>query len=80
MHIVETAAEAMRLLAIEPQIHPIRGGTDGAQFSFKGLPCPNLFTGGGNFHGPYEYVSVQQMQQAVQVVLKIIERYADRLV
>ena len=78
MHIVETAVEAMRLLAIEPQIRPIRGGTDGAQFTYKGLPCPNLFTGGGNFHGPFEFVSVQQMGQAVQVVLKIIALYTNR--
>jgi tripeptide aminopeptidase len=79
MHIVETAAEAMHLLDIEPKIRPIRGGTDGAQFSYKGLPCPNLFTGGGNAHGPYEYASVQQMEQAVQVVLKIIDLYTHRL-
>ena len=78
MHIVETAAEAMQLLDIEPKIWPIRGGTDGAQFTYKGLPCPNLFTGGGNAHGPYEYASVQQMEQAVQVVLKIIELYSTR--
>ena len=78
MHIVETAAEAMHLLNIEPKIWPIRGGTDGAQFSYKGLPCPNLFTGGGNAHGPFEFVSVQQMEQAVLVVLKIIELYTTR--
>jgi len=75
MHIVETAAEAMRQLDIAPKIRPIRGGTDGAQFSYQGLPCPNLFTGGGNAHGPYEFASVQQMEQAVQVVLKILELY-----
>jgi len=76
MHIVETAAEAMRLLEIEPKMVPIRGGTDGAQFTYMGLPCPNLFTGGENFHGPYEYVCVEQMEQAVKVVLKVIELYA----
>ena len=66
----------MRLLEIEPKMVPIRGGTDGAQFTYMGLPCPNLFTGGENFHGPYEYVCVEQMEQAVKVVLKVIELYA----
>ena len=75
MHIVETAKQAMLELGITPIIHPIRGGTDGARLSFMGLPTPNLFAGGHNFHGPYEYVPVQSMEKAVQVVLKIIELY-----
>lgn len=59
---------------VEPIIEPIRGGTDGARLSFMGLPCPNLFTGGHNFHGPYEYVCVESMEKAVEVILNIVER------
>lgn len=55
-------------------MNPIRGGTDGARLSFMGLPCPNLFTGGHNFHGPYEYVCVESMEKAVEVILNIVER------
>jgi tripeptide aminopeptidase len=76
MHIVTTAQQAMRELGIEPITHPIRGGTDGAQLSYKGLPTPNLFTGGENFHGPYEFLAVDSMRKAAQVILKIIELYA----
>jgi tripeptide aminopeptidase len=75
-HVVETAQAAMRELGIEPIIKPIRGGTDGARLSFKGLPTPNLFTGGHNFHGPYEYIPAASMEKAVQVALKIVELYA----
>jgi tripeptide aminopeptidase len=72
-HIVEIAKEAMELLGIKPIIKPIRGGTDGSQLSFKGLPCPNIFAGGHNFHGKYEYVPVQSMEKAVKVIVKICE-------
>lgn len=72
-HIVDLAEKAMRELDITPNVHPIRGGTDGAQLSFKGLPCPNIFAGGLNFHGRYEWVSIQSMEKAVQVIVKIIE-------
>jgi tripeptide aminopeptidase len=78
MHIVETAQKAMRDLEIEPIIRPIRGGTDGAQLSYKGLPTPNLFTGGENFHGPYEFLVVESMRKASQVILKIIELYTNK--
>ena len=73
MHIVDTAKEAMEMLGITPIIKPIRGGTDGSQLSFMGLPCPNIFAGGHNFHGKYEYVPVESMQKAVQVIVKICE-------
>jgi tripeptide aminopeptidase len=75
MHIVENAIEAMKELGIEPQITPIRGGTDGARMSYQGLPTPNLFDGGYNGHGPYEFAVVEYMELAVQTILKIIERY-----
>ncbi|KAF0198108.1 MAG: tripeptide aminopeptidase [Bacillota bacterium] len=77
MHIVETARQAMRELGIEPVTMPVRGGTDGARLSYMGLPCPNLFTGGHNAHGTFEYVPIQSMEKAVQVILKIIELYSQ---
>ena len=76
MHIVDTARQAMHELGIAPVTRPIRGGTDGARLSFMGLPTPNLFAGGHNFHGPYEYIPLESMRKAAQVVLKIIEIYA----
>jgi len=72
-HIVDIAENAMKLLGIKPIIKPIRGGTDGCQLSYKGLPCPNIFAGGHNFHGKYEYVPVESMQKAVDVIVKIAE-------
>ena len=72
-HIVDIAEKAMRELNIKPLIKPIRGGTDGCQLSYKGLPCPNIFAGGHNFHGKYEYVPVESMQKAVEVIVKIAE-------
>lgn len=75
-HIVENAQRAMRELGIKPITHPIRGGTDGARLSFRGLPTPNLFNGGHNSHGPYEYLPLESLQKASQVILKIIELYA----
>jgi len=72
-YIVNIAEKAMRELGIKPIIKPIRGGTDGSQLSYKGLPCPNIFAGGHNFHGKYEYVPVESMQKAVDVIVKIAE-------
>ena len=72
-HIVFIAEKAMRELGIRPLIKPIRGGTDGCQLSYKGLPCPNIFAGGHNFHGKYEYVPVESMQKAVDVIVRIAE-------
>jgi len=78
MHVVDTAKQAMQELGITPIDQPIRGGTDGAQLSYMGLPTPNLFAGGHNFHGPYEYVVLESMQKAVDVILKIIQLYAEK--
>ncbi|CAD0005907.1 peptidase T [Flavobacterium salmonis] len=72
-HIVDIAEKAMRELHIKPIIKPIRGGTDGSQLSFMGLPCPNIFAGGHNFHGKYEYVPAESMQKATDVIVKIAE-------
>ncbi|MGL5055921.1 MAG: tripeptide aminopeptidase PepT, partial [Fusobacteriaceae bacterium] len=72
-HIVDLAKKAMLELEIEPIIKPIRGGTDGARLSFKGLPCPNIFTGGHNFHGKFEFIPIQSMEKSVKVILKIVE-------
>jgi tripeptide aminopeptidase len=72
-YIVDIAEEAMKELGIKPIIKPIRGGTDGSQLSYKGLPCPNIFAGGHNFHGKYEYVPVESMQKAVDVIVKIAQ-------
>lgn len=74
--IVEKAAEAMKMAGIKPKICPIRGGTDGANLSFRGLPCPNIFAGGLNFHGRFEWVSLQNMEKASQVILNIISLFA----
>jgi len=76
--IVEVAEEAMRALGVTPIIKPIRGGTDGSQLSFKGLPCPNIFAGGHNFHGKYEYIPVESMRKAVEVIVKICELTAAK--
>jgi tripeptide aminopeptidase len=78
MHIVDIAEEAMKALDIEPLIKPIRGGTDGSQLSFMGLPCPNIFAGGHNFHGRYEYVPVESMIKATEVICKIVELTAEK--
>jgi tripeptide aminopeptidase len=77
-HIVEIAKEAMEALGIDPIIKPIRGGTDGSQLSYKGLPCPNIFAGGHNFHGKYEYVPVESMVKAIDVIVKICELTAKK--
>ena len=78
MHIIEIAKKAMELSGIEPKVQPIRGGTDGAQLSFKGLPCPNIFAGGENFHGRYEYVPIQSMEKATEVIVNICKLIAER--
>ena len=78
-HIVEIAEDAMKSLQIEPIIKPIRGGTDGSQLSFMGLPCPNIFGGGHNFHGKYEYVPLESMEKAVKVIVKICELTASQI-
>lgn len=77
-HIVDTAYKALEEVGVTPIVTPIRGGTDGARLSYMGLPCPNLFTGGHNFHGKYEYIPTFAMEKAVEVILKIIELYANK--
>ncbi|MDX9854167.1 MAG: peptidase T [Tenuifilaceae bacterium] len=77
-HVVETAVKAMEAVGVKPLVKPIRGGTDGARLSYMGLPCPNLFAGGENFHGKHEYVPVESMVKASEVMLKIIEMYAAK--
>ena len=72
-HIIERAKEAMLKAGVTPKVQPIRGGTDGAQLSFKGLPCPNLFTGAVNFHGPYEFISVQVMEKATKTIINLCQ-------
>jgi len=76
MHIVETAQSAMKNIGIEPEIVPIRGGTDGARLSYMGLPCPNLCTGGHNYHGRYEYIPIQSMEKSVELLTEIVKLYA----
>ncbi|GHT19651.1 peptidase T [Bacteroidia bacterium] len=76
MHIVELVEQSMRQVGIKPKVKPIRGGTDGARLSFMGLPCPNIFAGGHNFHGRFEYVPVQSMEKATELIIKIIENVA----
>lgn len=78
MHIVDIAQEAMESIGIKPLIKPIRGGTDGSQLSYMGLPCPNIFAGGHNFHGRYEYVPVESMIKAIEVIIKIAELTAKK--
>lgn len=77
-HIVEKAVEAMKMAGIVPDIKPIRGGTDGARLSFMGLPCPNIFAGGHNFHGRYEYVPLESMVKATEVIINIVKLYGQQ--
>ena len=77
-HVIDLVTEAMNEVGVTPRIKPIRGGTDGAQLSFRGLPCPNIFAGGINFHGPYEFIPIQSMEKAMQVIVKICELTARR--
>lgn len=76
-HVVEKAVKAMEMAGIKPKIQPIRGGTDGANLSFRGLPCPNIFAGGFNFHGKMEWVPLESMEKASEVILNIIQLYAE---
>ena len=78
MHIIDTAFAAMEAVGVKPNVKPIRGGTDGAQLSFKGLPCPNIFAGGLNFHGRYEFAPIQNMEKAMKVIVKIAELVAKK--
>ncbi len=78
MHIVAIAEKAMEQAGIKPLIKPIRGGTDGSQLSFKGLPCPNIFAGGHNFHGRYEYVPVESIQKAIEVIVNIAQLVGEK--
>lgn len=77
MYIIDNAKRAFEMAGISPRISPVRGGTDGAQLSYKGLPCPNIFTGGENFHGEFEFISVESMEKAVEVILNLIAVYAE---
>ena len=78
MHIIDLAFEAMKQVGVTPNVKPIRGGTDGARLSFENLPCPNIFAGGHNFHGRFEYVPVQSMEKAMQVIVRIVENIAKK--
>ncbi len=78
MHVVDLAFEAMEAVGVKPNVKPIRGGTDGSRLSYMGLPCPNIFAGGHNFHGRFEYVPVQSMEKAMMVVVKIAELLAEK--
>jgi tripeptide aminopeptidase len=77
MHLIENARSAMRDAGLIPKEIPVRGGTDGARLSWRGLPCPNLGTGGYAFHGPYEHITAEGMDRAVDVILGIVKRYAE---
>ena len=77
-HLIENAQKAIRALGTEPVTNPVRGGTDGCVLSFMGLPCPNLGTGGYNFHGKYEFASVEQMDKAVEMIKNIAVIYGEQ--
>ena len=77
LHIIELAEKSMKDLGIIPEVKAIRGGTDGAQLSYMGLPCPNIFAGGQNFHGPYEYVPLESMEKATEVILQISQNATE---
>ena len=76
-HIVEKANDAMKAVGVEPIVVPVRGGTDGSKLSYMGLPTPNIFTGGHNYHGKFEFIPTQSMEKAVEVILKIVELSLD---
>ena len=76
-HLIENAKAAMQTLGVEPLVVPVRGGTDGARLSYMGLPCPNICTGGHNFHGKFEYIPVQSMEKTVEILIEIVKRYAN---
>lgn len=75
--VIDNALAAMREADVEPVVRPIRGGTDGARLSFMGLPCPNIFAGGMNFHGKFEYCSLNSMEKAVKVIVNIAKKWAE---
>ena len=77
MHIIDTAKAAMERAGVVPKVQPIRGGTDGAQLSFKGLPCPNIFAGGLNFHGRFEFVPIPSMEKATDTIVEICKMVAE---
>ena len=77
MFLIDNATKAMEEMGITPIITPIRGGTDGARLSFMGLPCPNICTGGENFHGKFEYVCVQSMEKIVELLVKLVQKFAE---
>ena len=77
-YLIENAKKACELAGAEPVICPIRGGTDGCKLSFKGLPCPNLGTGGHGYHGPLEHVSVEGMEKAVQIIVELVKIFAEK--
>ena len=76
-HLIENAKKAMEDAGVTPIITPIRGGTDGARLSYMGLPCPNICTGGHNFHGRYEYISIQSMEKVIEILLNIVRIYTE---
>lgn len=78
MYLIDIAKAAMEEIGVEPLVTPIRGGTDGARLSYEGLPCPNLCTGGYNFHGKFEFIPVQSMEKVVELLLKIVEKFTER--
>ena len=78
IHLVDNAEKAMRKVNVQPLIHEIRGGTDGSNLSEKGLPCPNLGTGGQNFHGIYEYIFLEDMEKVVDILLEIVKKYSEK--
>ena len=78
MYLIDIAKAAMEELEIEPLVTPIRGGTDGARLSYEGLPCPNICTGGYNYHGKFEFIPVQSMEKVVELLLKIVEKFTER--
>ena len=73
MYLIDNACAAMRAVGVEPKISPVRGGTDGCRLSYEGLPCPNLCTGGHNFHGKYEYIVVESMNKVVEMLIRLAE-------
>lgn len=77
MYIIDKAKTAMEKAGVKPLIIPIRGGTDGSKLSFDGLPCPNIFTGGHNFHGRYEYIPINSMKKAVDVIVNIAKEFSE---
>lgn len=77
MYIIDKAKTAMEKAGVKPLIIPIRGGTDGSKLSFEGLPCPNIFTGGHNFHGRYEYIPINSMRKAVDVIINIVKEFSE---